>query len=38
MKERLLRPSLVSVSKKKAQQNEDNNQKIEENSDKNKDN
>ena len=38
MKERLLRPSLVSVSKKKAQQNEDNNQKIEENSDKNKEN
>ena len=38
IKERLLRPSLVSVSKKKAKQNEDNNQKIEENSDKNKEN
>ena len=38
MKERLLRPSLVSVSKKKANQNEDNNQKIEENRDKNKEN
>ena len=38
IKERLLRPSLVSVSKKKAKQNQDNNQKIEENSDKNKEN
>ncbi len=38
MKERLLRPSLVSVSKKKVKQNDDGDQKIEENSDKIKEN